>query len=310
MVNALRLGAGCLLFASIVIGSISDTPRQNPHLMLGGYHVLAADFHIHSFPLSWGVLSPWDTVLEAQRQGLDAIAMTPHNHTWVAKVGRWFSTMSGGPIVLVGEEIHSIGYHVLAIGVRDSIAWRQSAGNAIDEVHRQNAVAIAAHPIASYSAYDAEALRKLDGAEVVHPLGLRNEMYASQLREFYERVHVAAIGDTDYHLGPLSPYVGEMGLCRTYVFVRERTEQEILDALRKGRTVVYDRQHTNGDPAMIHLAAVDGRLPKLALTGREHHFTTLLSAILGVLGLLGCSFLFGSIHPSANGLRNQAIAGR
>jgi len=92
MVKTLRVVAGCLLFTSIVLGSISDTPRQNPHLMLGGYQVLAADFHIHSFPLSWGVLSPWDTVVEARRQGLDAIAMTPHNHTWVAKVGQRFST--------------------------------------------------------------------------------------------------------------------------------------------------------------------------------------------------------------------------
>ena len=293
MVKVLWLAAGCLICISIVAGSISDTPRQNPHLMLGGYHVLAADFHIHSFPLSWGVLSPWDTVMEARRQGLDAIAMTPHNHTWVAKVGQWFSKVSDGPIVLVGEEIHSIGYHVLAIGVRDSIAWRQPAGSAIDEVHKQNGVAIAAHPTLSYSAYDAEAMRKLDAAEVVHPLGLRDEALASQLREFYEHAHVTAIGDTDYHLGPLSPYVGEMGLCRTYVFVQERTEKDILDALHKGRTVVYDREHTYGDPAMIQLAAKDGRLPKLALTGREHHFTTLLSGVLGVVGLLASSFLFG-----------------
>ena len=293
MVRTLRLVAECFLFTAIVLGSISDEPRQNPHLMLGGYEVLAADFHIHSFPLSWGVLSPWDTVLEARRQGLDAIGMTPHNHTWVAKMGQWFSTLSGGPIVLAGEEIHSIGYHVLAIGVRNSIDWRQPAGSAIDEIHRQNGVAIAAHPIRSYSAYDAEAMRKLDAAEVVHPLGLRNEALASQLREFYNHAHVTAIADTDYHLGPLSPYVGEMGLCRTYVFVRERTGMDILDALRKGRTVVYDREHTYGDPAMIQLAAKDGRLPKLALTGREHHFATLLSGSLGVLGLLACSFLFG-----------------
>jgi len=79
------------------------------------------------------------------------------------------TTLSGGPIVLVGEEIHSIRYHVLAIGIRDSIAWRQSASSAIDEVHRQNGVAIAAHPTRSYSEYDAEAMRKLDAAEVVHP---------------------------------------------------------------------------------------------------------------------------------------------
>jgi hypothetical protein len=310
MVKVLRLVAGCLLSASVVIGSISDTPRENPHLILGGYHVLAADFHIHSFPLSWGVLSPWDTVLEARRQGLDVIALTPHNHTWVAKVGQWFSVLWGGPIVLVGEEIHSIGYHVLAIGIRDSIAWRQPAGSAIDQVHQQNGVAIAAHPIHSYSAYDTEAMRKLDAAEVVHPLALRNNALAFQLRQFYEHAHVTAIGDTDYHLGPLSPYVGEMGLCRTYVFVREQTQNDILDALRKGRTVVYDREHTYGDPGMIRLAAEDGRLPKLALTGREHSIPTLLSGILGVLGLLACSFLFGSTRPAANALRDQAIAGR
>src|SRR5215475_3769773 len=124
MVKTLRVVAGCLLFTSIVLGSISDTPRQNPPLMLGGYHVLAADFHIHSFPLSWGVLSPWDTVLEARRQGLDVIAVTPHNHTWVAKVARWFSRRSGDPMVLVGEEIHSIAYHVLAVGIRNTIDWR------------------------------------------------------------------------------------------------------------------------------------------------------------------------------------------
>ena len=62
---------------------------------------------------------------------------------------------------------------------------------------------------------------------------------------------LTAIGDTDYHLGPMSPYLGEMGLCRTYVFVRERTEKGVLDALREGRTVVYDREHIYGDPAMI-----------------------------------------------------------
>jgi len=263
--------------------------------MLGGYHVLAADFHIHSFPLSWGVLSPWDTVIEARRQALDVIAMTPHNHIWVAKVGQWFSRLSGGPIVLVGEEIHSIGYHILAIGIRNSIAWRQPASSAIDEVHRQGGVAIAAHPIASYAAYDAEAMRKLDGAEVVHPIGLRNEAFAAQLRQFFGRTRLTAIGDSDYHIGPMSPQLGEMGLCRTYVFVREPTEKDLLDALREGRTVVYDRDHVYGDPAMIRLAAEDGQLPKLALTGREPNFAGLLSGTVGLLGLLAWTLTCGGV---------------
>src|SRR5262245_23416411 len=227
----LRFVAGCLILSAVAIGTVSDTAVERSPLTLGGYDVLAADFHIHTFPLSWGVLSPWDTVIEARRQGLDAIALTPHNHTWVARIGRWFSTVWGGPIVLVGEEIHSstAGYHLLALGISNTIKWNQQPSTAADEVHKQGGIAIAAHPTAVYSRYDGDAIQKLDGAEVVHPLALRDEALASQLREFFGRRHWTAVGDTDYHLGPMSPYVGAMGLCRTYVFVRERTEKGILD---------------------------------------------------------------------------------
>jgi predicted metal-dependent phosphoesterase TrpH len=286
MVKVLHWSGGFLLVLSMIIGTLSDVPRQSARLKLGEYDVLAADFHIHSFPLSWGVLSPWDTVVEARREGLDAIAMTPHNHTWVAKVGQWFSRVSGGPIVLVGEEIHSTGYHLLAVKIKKTIPWRQSASSAIDEVHRQGGVAIAAHPVASYSAYDDGALKKLDGAEVVHPVGLRDEASAAELRQFFGRARLTAIGDTDYHIGPMSPQVGVMGLCRTFVFVREPTEDGIVAALREGRTIVYDRDRTYGDPTLIRLAAKDGRLPQLALTERKPNPLVLFSGISGVLGLI------------------------
>jgi predicted metal-dependent phosphoesterase TrpH len=289
----LRWIGGCLLVLAISIGSISDIPRPRPRLVLGGYEVLAADFHVHTFPLSWGVLAPWDTVLEARRNGLDVIAITPHNHTWVAKVAQWFSRWSGDPIVLVGEEIHSTDYHLLAIGIRNSIDWRQSATNAIADVHRQGGIAIAAHPIPPYTAYDAQAMQQLDGAEVVHPLALRSPARAAQLREFFGRAQLTAIGDTDYHFGPLSPHLGIMGLCRTYLFVRDRSERGILEALREGRTLAYDREHVYGDPALIQLAANDGRLPQLALTGTEQRFMGSVSRIFGVLGLLACTLSCG-----------------
>jgi len=299
MVRLVPVAAGCLLLFSIVTGMLVDTRRPNPHLMIGGYYVLAADFHVHTFPLSLGVLSPWDTVLEAQRAGLDVIALTPHNETWVAKLPQWFSLSSGEPIVLVGEEIHStpLGYHLLAIGIRNTIGWRQPAAAAIDEVHKQGGVAIAAHPFPPYVSYDAEAMRKLDGAEVVHPAALRNERLASELREFFGRAPLTAIGDSDYHLGPRSPQAGAMGLCRTFVFAREQTEKGVLDALRERRTIVYDREHVYGDPALIQLAAQDGRLPKLAHTEPERKWITSISGVAGLLGLLAL------IHSSSKEAR-------
>ena len=47
-----------------------------------------------------------------------------------------------------------------------------------------------------------------------------------------------------------------------------RVEEPVLDALREGHTVVYDRERAYGDPALVRVAAEDGRLPKAALAER------------------------------------------
>jgi hypothetical protein len=284
--TALRWIAACLLLASLAAGTIGDSRPTHRHVILGGYHVMAADFHVHSFPLSWATLAPGDTALEAQRKGLDAIAIVGHNHVWVSIVGRWFARLVGGPLVFTGEEIVSAHYHLLAIGIDSTIDWRQTAADAIEQIHRQGGVAIAAHPLAQYwRAYDAQVRQTLDGAEVLHPIAYQSEELAAQLRQFYNSARLAAIGDSDYHgLGPI-------GICRTYVFTKEETQQGILDGLRHGRTVVYDRAgQAYGDPILIRLAAADGRLPQLASRVASESrdaagFLSLLSRIAGVLGL-------------------------
>jgi hypothetical protein len=211
---------------------------------------------------------------------------------WVAKAGRWFSRIAGGPTVLVGEEIVSPRYHLLAVGIDSAIGWRQSAASAIAEVHRQGGVAIAAHPVSSFwPGYDAEAIRTLDGAEVLHPMAYVDAAAATELQEFYARAGVTAIGDSDYHgLGP-------MGLCRTLVFARDDSEGAILDALRTGHTVVYDRNgRAFGDPDLIRLVAWDpqGAELRLEATGPElgPDLRTKVWSLCGLLGLLGL-LLFG-----------------
>ena len=280
--NSTRWVAAGLIAVSLIAGTLSDTLRTNPPMMLGGSRVLSADFHVHSFPLSWATLAPWDTVLEAQRHRLDAIAITGHNHVWVAKVGSWFSYLIGGPTVLVGEEIVAPTYHLLAIGIDHTIAWRQPAAAAIDEIHRQGGVAIAAHPLFEYwAAFDATAMSKLDGAEVLHPLAyVRSPAYV-QFQEFYARGRLTAIGDSDYHgLGPL-------GMCRTYVFARDNSPSAIVDALRAGHTVVYDRNgRSYGDPELIHLASQDPHFNPNQFDEPPPGFLVMLSRVTGVAGLL------------------------
>jgi PHP-associated len=274
----------CLLGTAFVAGTIADAPNTHGTISAHGYRVLTADLHVHTFPLSASTLPPWDVAIEAGRQGLDVIALSGHNNVLEGKVGHWFARRFGGPIVLESEEIHGPRFHMIAAGIHDSISWRLTASQAIDEVHRQGGVAIAAHPTeSSWPAYaENGAIDKLDGTEVLQPAAYAGEGLARQLREFYARTHAAPIASSDYHgMGPL-------GLCRTVLFVREASEQGVLEAIRAHRTLVFDGDQTYADPAILNL--LDARTIRvLTAPPNRTPFQMLLcfiSSIYGVLGVL------------------------
>jgi hypothetical protein len=232
-------------------------------------------------------------VIDARRQKLDALAITPHNAVFDARIARWFSALIGGPTVLVGEEIRGPSYHLIAIGIDRPVSWHQPASAAIDDVHRQRGVAIAAHPETRYwPAYDTAALAVLDAAEIMHPLAFEKERARREFQEFFTKHPLTAIGSSDFH-GP-----GRLGMCRTYVFALDASELQILDALRAGRTVVYDVDgRVYGDPALVRAAAQDGRLPERErqryadLMHTDTGALATFSRVIGVLSLFASAFL-------------------
>lgn len=282
--NLSRFISVVLLAVAIVAGTASDFPRTNPPLELGGYRVLEGDFHVHNFPFNWAALAPWDLVLEARRQHLDVIAITAHNRVWPSKVGVWFSALAGGPTVLTGEEVVSPHYHLLGIGIDQTVDWRQNAAGAIDDIHRQGGVAIAAHPgLLFWPGYDDAAVSRLDGSEVLHPVIYAAPRTYGPFQQFYRRVHAAAIGDSDYH------GLWSMGMCRTYVFAKDDSPAAILDAIRARRTVVYDRDNrAYGDPQLIALSGQDSRFTEMrrVADNPDQSWMVCVSGWCGVLGLL------------------------
>jgi hypothetical protein len=276
--------AAVLFIIAVVAGLLAPRPQAGTPLRLGEFRVLACDFHLHMFPLDESTLSPWDVVLEARRRGLDVIALTGHNQVWTAKAGHWFARLTGTPLVLVGEEIITPSYDMIGVGIEHGVGWRGTAAESIAEIHRQGGVAIAAHPLRSYwPAYDEAAMAGLDGAEVLHPAAFAGPEFAIELREFYNRRPLAAIGSSDFH-GTNYP-----GFSRTYVFVREVTERAVLEALRQRRTVAVDRDgRSYGDPALIHLAEANGGLPRSGVVAETDGWSALsrlaaLGAMLAVL---------------------------
>jgi hypothetical protein len=286
MMTRSQIASTALVAVGLVAGSAGDRPAQPEPLSLDGYRVLAADFHNHSSMWSDGAFTPWGLVLEAERQGLDAIAVTGHNEVWDGRLAQRFSRAVGGPIVIGGQEVLAEGrFHMIAAGIKDVVDFRKSAADVIDDVHRQGGVAIAAHPFHGIvSGWDNAAMRRLDGGEICHPNIFWDPSGQAELEEFASRQPIAAIGSSDFH------GLGRMGICRTYVFVRDATEQGILDAVREHRTVVFgvdDRVY--GDPNLVKYAgALRGRAPS-----REAHSTLVdwISRMTALAGFAGLVFL-------------------
>jgi len=279
-------GTVALLFVAIAAGTVVDRPRPVPPLTLGGYRVLAADFHIHSSTWSDGAVTPWGIVLQAQRDGLDAIAFTGHNQIWDGKAVRQFSALVGGPTVMPGQEILSLGHHVIAVGTHTVIEGGHPAATLIAEVHRQGGIAIAAHPLAdAWAGFDDAAMNTLDGGEICHPMVYALDRAQPELEQFAARGRFAAIGSSDFH------GVGRIGLCRTYVFAHDDSADAILEAVRARRTVVYGRGgQAYGDPELVRLAADHPHLRESATVDPPAGALEWISRVAGVFGLLGLVF--------------------
>ncbi len=284
---SLRIVSGILLIIGFIGGTIANSVEPVQPAKRGGYKVLEADFHVHSF-FGDGVLSPFNLVLYGQSKGLHAFAVTNHNQTFSAKMARWFSNLIDGPTILVGQEITSPQYHIIGVGLTETVDWKQSVTEAIDAVHEQGGAAIAAHPVFRYwPTYTNDVLAKLDGSEVMHLMAYTEARWP-ELRDFYlnaaeKGISLTAIGSSDFH------WFNWLGLSKTYVFVHDNTEEEIVEALRCGRTVVYDlKGNAYGDPELIDLLQkqpIETEAGDYAYTGSSK--LDVVTRACGWFGLLG-----------------------
>jgi hypothetical protein len=138
----------------------------------------------------------------------------------------------------------------------------------------------------------------LDGAEVLHPMVYFSRELGNEMRQFYERGNFAAIGSSDYRgLGPA-------GLCRTYIFARERSEQGVLEAIRERHTVVYDQGVYYGEQAFIDLARRDNLVSLAEAQGARPR-----SPWFNVARLAGtCGLLLAILNPFSNPLRRRSAS--
>ena len=267
-----RIIAGGALVAGIVAGTVLDH-RALAARPIRADKILEVDLHVHAFPGD-GSMPRWELQREAARRGLDAIVITNHNQVLATRFGDFIDTSN--VMVIPGEEITTPAFHLIAAGIRQAVDWRLPLHDAVAAIHEQGGVAIAAHPVKeSWYPRDEASLRVLDGIEVAHPRMHVAPRSRQEFAEVFDRARsvkpgIAPIGSSDGHATP------SVGSCRTFVFVEERSENGVLDAVRRGHTVASDgRGALTGDPervrqVQVRLAATAQspvtQVPRLAAT--------------------------------------------
>jgi len=169
-----------------------------------------ADLHIHTLASDGtnGVLEILEHV-EA-RTDLDVIAIADHDRVDAALAARAIAADRGlRAEVVVGEEVSSLGGHVLALFVERRIRPLRTLSSTIAAIHEEGGLAIPAHPLVPYPlCAQGWVLRGLldrsderfhpDALETFNPTMLGRPWHARVVR-FAEERGLTMVGNSDAH---------------------------------------------------------------------------------------------------------------
>lgn len=168
-----------------------------------------ADLHIHTLASDGtaGVVEILDHV--ERSTDLDVIAITDHERIDAAAAGRSIARDRGLRVeVIVGEEITTLGGHLLGLWLDEPIKPFRSLRATIAEVHAQGGIAIPAHPLVPYPlCAQGFVLRRLltdeeryhpDAIEAFNPTTLGRPWH-DRVVAFADRHGLARVGSSDAH---------------------------------------------------------------------------------------------------------------
>jgi predicted metal-dependent phosphoesterase TrpH len=168
-----------------------------------------ADLHIHTLA-SDGTAGVAEILEHVERNTqLDVIAITDHERIDAALAARSMARDRGLRVeVVVGEEVTTLGGHLLALWIEEPVKPFRSLRSTIAAVHDQGGIAIPAHPLVPYPlCAQGFVLRGLladeprfrpDAIEAFNPTTLGKPWHARVVRFAHEH-GLARVGNSDAH---------------------------------------------------------------------------------------------------------------
>jgi predicted metal-dependent phosphoesterase TrpH len=169
-----------------------------------------ADLHVHTLA-SDGTSGIVEILDYAERQAkLDVIAITDHERIDAALAARALARDRGLHVeVVIGEEITTLGGHLLGLFLEERVRPLRSLRSTIAEIHDRGGIAIPAHPLVPYPlCAQGFVLRRLlgeddprfrpDGLETFNPTTLGRPWHGRVVR-FANDFGLARVGNSDAH---------------------------------------------------------------------------------------------------------------
>ncbi len=168
-----------------------------------------ADLHIHTLA-SDGTAGVLDILEHVEANlDLDVIAICDHERIDAALAARAIAVDRGFRVeVVVGEEITTLGGHLLGLWLEEPVKPFRSLRSTIAAVHDQGGLAVPAHPLVPYPlCAQGFVLRRLladepqfrpDAIEAFNPTTLGRPLHG-RVVEFAEQHGLARIGNSDAH---------------------------------------------------------------------------------------------------------------
>ncbi|MFC4246664.1 PHP domain-containing protein [Natribaculum luteum] len=186
--------------------------------------MIEADLHIHTSKSYDSLQSPEIVARYAEQAGLDAIAITDHNAYGAHEEVR---SKTDSVLVIPGQEIRTSDYDDLVGLFLDQPVESTTFTSAIDEIHRQDGIAILPHPYRKVSEYPRSLLHQVDAIERINARSKEKNNAAAG--ELAAESTLPTVGGSDAH----TPW--EIGRARTRIEAATLSPAALKTALLEGK---------------------------------------------------------------------------
>jgi len=213
---------------------------------------IRVDLHVHTTYSHDSLITPKDLIYYAKKNGLNAIAVTDHNHLAGAlKIAKETQDF----LVIPGMEISSQEGHIVALNIKEPIPRDLTAKETVKRIHTAGGIAIACHPYVYFkgSLQNAAVCNEFDAIEVINARAFPFKKSIKKAQEAAEIFSLSQVAGTDAHYGP------QIGYGYTTIDVEEPTIEAITQAILQG----HCQPHGQQVPLMLNIQQQTKRLQRM-----------------------------------------------